>query len=32
LDLDPSRDAPEVYGAAFDLLGAFWARLRMSIK
>ena len=26
--LDPSRDAPEVYGAAFDLLCEFWARLR----
>ena len=26
--LDPSRDPPEVYGAAFDLLCEFWARLR----
>ena len=26
--LDPSRDPPEVYGAALDLLCEFWARLR----
>jgi hypothetical protein len=26
--LDPSRDPPEVYGAAFDLLCELWARLR----
>ena len=26
--LDPSRDAPEVYGAALDLLCEFWDRLR----
>ena len=26
--LDPSRDPPEVYGAAFDLLCELWVRLR----
>ena len=26
--LDTSRDPPEVYGAALDLLCEFWARLR----
>jgi hypothetical protein len=26
--LDPSRDPPEVYGVALDLLCEFWTRLR----